>query len=179
MDQEDRQEWIAVLDRLDDVPRSLLLQFARSLIIGAPGERAAERPRRLTPEELAEIDDGVRKAVAIETARGDGRWTAEREAAQWADERTRLRSIRRHFGLSEQQMALRLEMNVRSYRAWETGPRKSFRGGTDFVLRLCREFGLSIDWYMTGGEPRNDRRPFGPNGEPLPLMLKVLAGNGP
>lgn len=87
------------------------------------------------------------------------------------DGRVRLNALRRHLGLTEQEIAARLGISPRSYRQWERG-RRSMRGWTEFVIALSREFDVSIDWLASGaaGElPRNDRLP-------ISMQLRPLAG---
>jgi transcriptional regulator with XRE-family HTH domain len=82
----------------------------------------------------------------------------------------RLRTLRTHLCLTQPEMAHRLGMSVRTYRAWEHRPR-STRGWTRMLFSLSDEFGVSIDWMVGGGypgQPRNDNLPMARGGTPLP-----------
>jgi DNA-binding transcriptional regulator YiaG len=80
----------------------------------------------------------------------------------------RLRTLRLHLGLTEQEMAARLGMSKRAYAAWET-PERSTRGATLFSIRLAEQFDVSIDWIVIGGQPNG---PQAPGGGPLPLPTR-------
>jgi transcriptional regulator with XRE-family HTH domain len=86
----------------------------------------------------------------------------------------RLRTLRLLFGLTEQEMAVRMGMSERAYAAWET-PERSSRSFPLFAIRLAEQFGVSIDWIATGGQiagPRDDEMPQAPGGGPLPSPTK-------
>ena len=86
----------------------------------------------------------------------------------------RLRTLRLLFGLTEQEMAVRMGMSERAYAAWET-PEHSSRGFPLFAIRLAERFGVSIDWIATGGQiagPRDDEIPQALGGGPLQSPTK-------
>ena len=81
----------------------------------------------------------------------------------------RLRTLRLLFGLTEQEMAVRMGMSEHAYAAWET-PERSSRSFPLFAIRLAEQFDVPIDWIVTGGQPngpRNDNVPKAPGGGPL------------
>jgi transcriptional regulator with XRE-family HTH domain len=106
--------------------------------------------------------------------RDDPAYLAERQQFH-QDMRTRLRALRLHLGLTEREMAARLEISVRAYRHRE---RRAVRMSWLFSIRLAEEFNVSLDWLTTGsagGLPRNDRRPLDPDMRAIPPALRVVA----
>lgn len=92
----------------------------------------------------------------------------------------RVRSLRLWLGLSEAELAARIGISVRSYRALEVRDRK--RGWVVVFCRLAEETGVSLDWLMNGRPPgvwdqaaRNDAVPFGFDGRVLPRPAMARA----
>jgi len=84
----------------------------------------------------------------------------------------RLRTLRAYLCLTQEEMAHRLDMTVRTYKAWES--RRHTRW-TRVVLRLSDEFGVSTDWMIRGhypGRPRDDTIPMMVGGAPLPRPMR-------
>ncbi len=84
----------------------------------------------------------------------------------------RFRVVREHFGLSDAEMARRLNISLAAWRCWERGKRKGVSIG--MFARIGQEFGVSIDWLCDGCRPlggietRNDNIPIAPSGKPIP-----------
>ncbi len=62
-----------------------------------------------------------------------------------------LRSLRGHAGLTQEEMARRISVPLRTYQNYETG--KYHPKNTEVYARLSGEFGLSIDELLGGVSP--------------------------
>ena len=106
--------------------------------------------------------------------RDDPAYLAERQRF-YQDMRARLRVLRLHLGLTEREMAARLEISVRAYRYRE---RSALGMPMLFSIRVAEEFDVSIEWLTTGtiGKlPRNDRRPLTSDMRAVSPTLRVVA----
>jgi transcriptional regulator with XRE-family HTH domain len=113
------------------------------------------------------------KARGYPRRRDDPAWLAERQQF-YQDLRARLRVLRLHLGLTEREMAARLDISVRAYRRREQSAR---RIPLQFLIRLVEEFDVSAAWLLTGHTedlPRNDHRPLTPGMKPIPPTLRVV-----
>ncbi len=96
----------------------------------------------------------------------------------------RIQRLRRHLGLSESEMAAGLGLTVRAYLNLEARHRQ--RGMTPVLIGLAETTGVSIDWVLTGKAgplrhmgTRNDLRPLGARGQPIPPKLRLVAPPDP
>ena len=62
----------------------------------------------------------------------------------------RIRMVREHAGLSQMEFARRLGTNPTIISRWETGKSRPRRSA---LLRIAQEFGVSLDWLLTGNGP--------------------------
>ena len=74
--------------------------------------------------------------------RDDPAYLAEQQQFD-QDMRARLRVLRLHLGLTQHEMAERLEVSVRAYRHRE---RQGTQSGTMFWCRVAMEFDVSLNW---------------------------------
>jgi transcriptional regulator with XRE-family HTH domain len=91
------------------------------------------------------------------------------------DIRARLRGLRLHLGLTQHESAERLGCSLRAYRYNE---RQCSHRRVQFLLRVAREFNVSLDWLVTGTKlwlPRNDRKPIDPDMKAIPPRLREVA----
>ena len=94
----------------------------------------------------------------------------------------RLKVLRLHLGLSEQEMADLCGVTPSSYRYTEAGKRS--RGWWPILTALAHKTSVSCDWLLSGENPmrfvrpvapRNDRRPLNTSGNPMPPRLRVAS----
>lgn len=94
----------------------------------------------------------------------------------------RLRALRLHLGMTEEEMASVLGIPLRRYRAHEAGRRPRRR--IEMIVRLAETTGVSCDWLVTGSVPcsalasRRDDLPLSRRGQPLPVVLRVVSAGG-
>lgn len=92
----------------------------------------------------------------------------------------RIQSLRVYLGMSEAQMAARIGLSLRAYRALEARGRR--RDWVTVYCNLAAVTGVSLDWIMSGLPPgvrdwaaRQDTVPLGRDGRvlPRPAMERV------
>ena len=76
--------------------------------------------------------------------------------------------LREHIGLSQREMAARLGLTTRTYKAWEHSRRK--RHSYYSMVKISEATGVSLDWLGAGGYPGQAKsdQPFASGGGPLP-----------
>ena len=84
--------------------------------------------------------------------------------------------LRQWLGLSQAEMASKLGMTARAYRAYERGHPKW--KDSSFNLRVSAATNVSIDWLWIGGcwEGPPSRVPLTVAGAPMRPVLRVVAG---
>ena len=100
-----------------------------------------------------------------------------RSRERWVKEMgTRLVFLRQRLGLSPAEMATKLGMTARAYRAYERGHPKW--KDSSFTMRVSAATNVSTDWLWVGGRwggPRS-RVPLTVAGTPMRPALRVVAG---
>ena len=86
----------------------------------------------------------------------------------------RLRALRKKSGLTQEEIAAILEISKNTYSSYENNAFPK----TDCLIRLAREFGVSIDYLLTGKGFSNEHQILSAfndcPSEKLPHVLKVV-----
>ncbi|MFS8181470.1 helix-turn-helix transcriptional regulator [Pseudovibrio denitrificans] len=68
-------------------------------------------------------------------------------SGRYADSATRLRAVRKYFGMNQKDFAANADIQYKSYNQWESG---DFRVSIPGAIKLRERYGISMDFIYIG-----------------------------
>jgi DNA-binding transcriptional regulator YiaG len=120
-------------------------------------------------------------AASVTKTRSRARQKARRRSAVSARKKEelaqkisiRLGILREWLGLSQHEMAAKLDMSTHTYQEWERPGCRKWRGIV-FPWKVCRVTGASVDWLCFGGYSNQPPSvvPLMVGGKPMPPIMR-------